>query len=199
MTDVRYDTKQKQIEDAALAVFIERGFEQTTLEAVAEKLGYTKQAIYYYFKNKEELVTSFCFNILTSARDDVIRICSFETGPEEKLGALIGYHVRGSCQRQGFFALHNNLKQILSRINDEEKKKEMYSMMKEIPDLILVIIREGVEKGIFRDEKPEVLSGIIFAMLGGVIMIDEIQSMRLLNSNIKADLITDIILKGVKK
>lgn len=199
MTEIRYDARQKQIEDAALAVFIERGFEHTTLEAVAEKLGYTKQAIYYYFKNKEELVCSFCFNILKDARDEVIAICSAKRKPEEKLGSLIGYHVQGSCERQGFFALHHNLKQIVSRINDEKKKNEMFLMMKEIPDMILSVIREGVGSGVFRKEEPEVLSGIVFAMLGGVIMMNEIKPLQELVSGKKSDLVTDIILKGIRK
>ncbi len=199
MTDVRYDNKQKQIEDAALGVFVERGFENTTLEAVADKLGYTKQAIYYYYRNKEELVLSFCLHILREARDEVVAICSRKESPEAILGKLISYHVKGSCERQGFFALHQNLKQILSRINDEEKKAEMFAMMREIPDMILEIIREGVDAGIFRAEKPEVLSGIVYSLLGGIMSIDDLPSLRSLPATIKAELISDIILKGIKR
>ncbi len=199
MTDVRYDNRLKQIEDAALAVFVERGFENTTLEAVAEKLGYTKQAIYYYFRSKEELVLSFCLHILRETRDEVVYMCSQPGSPETKLGRLITYHVKGSCERQGFFALHHNLKQILARTNDEEKKAEMFTMMREIPDLILAIIREGVDTGIFRAEKPEVLSGIVYSLLGGIMSIDDLPSLRPLETVIKAELICDIILKGIRK
>jgi len=199
VTDVRYDAKQKQIEDAALAVFVERGFENTTLEAVAEKLGYTKQAIYYYFRSKEELVLSFCLHILRETRDEVVHMCSQQGSPETKLGRLITYHVKGSCERQGFFALHHNLKQILARTNDEEKKAEMFTMMREIPDLILAIIREGVDTGIFRAEKPEVLSGIVYSLLGGIMSIDDIPSLRPLDTVTKAELICDIILKGIRR
>jgi len=199
LTDVRYDNRLKQIEDAALAVFVERGFENTTLEAVAEKLGYTKQAIYYYFRSKEELVLSFCLHILRETRDEVVYMCSQPGSPETKLGRLITYHVKGSCERQGFFALHHNLKQILARTNDEEKKAEMFTMMREIPDLILAIIREGVDTGIFRAEKPEVLSGIVYSLLGGIMSIDDLPSLRPLETVIKAELICDIILKGIRK
>jgi len=129
----------------------------------------------------------------------VVQICSQKESPETILRNLVTYHVKGSCERQGFFALHHNLKQILGNINDEEKKTEMFLMMKEIPDMILEIIREGVEAGIFRAEKPEVLSGIVYSLLGGIMSIDDLVSLRPLPTAAKADLIADIILKGIKR
>ncbi len=48
------DTKRKIIQ-AALEIFPELGFENTSMRLIAEKCGITKPAVYYYFKNKEEL------------------------------------------------------------------------------------------------------------------------------------------------
>ncbi len=39
----------------ALSTFMEKGYDNTTLNDVAEKIGITKPALYYHFKNKEEL------------------------------------------------------------------------------------------------------------------------------------------------
>ncbi len=194
----RYTGKQKQIEDAALEVFIEHGFDSLTLEAVAEKLGYTKQAIYYYFQNKEELISSFCLNILKTARNEVLEICSTGKNPDETLKELIGYYVKGTCLKKGFFALHHDLKQIMAHINNEKIKREMFTMMAEIPESIMSIVSQGIKSGIFRKEDPNALAGTIFALLGGVGSMTEIRSLKELSPDRKVELITDIILKGIK-
>lgn len=41
---------------AAEALFFEKGYEQTTVNAIIEKVGVSKGTFYYYFKSKEEIV-----------------------------------------------------------------------------------------------------------------------------------------------
>jgi AcrR family transcriptional regulator len=53
----RSDTRQK-IQDVALELFGEQGYDKTSLREIAERLGVTKAALYYHFKTKEEIVTS---------------------------------------------------------------------------------------------------------------------------------------------
>jgi AcrR family transcriptional regulator len=47
------------IADAALALFAERGYEATTMRAVAERAGVSTGNAYYYFSSKEELILEF--------------------------------------------------------------------------------------------------------------------------------------------
>jgi len=42
----------------ALALFIEQGYEATSLRQIADRLGINKASLYYHFKNKEEIVAS---------------------------------------------------------------------------------------------------------------------------------------------
>lgn len=42
----------------ALQLFAEQGYEKTSLREIAEHLGVTKAALYYYFKSKEDIVRS---------------------------------------------------------------------------------------------------------------------------------------------
>ena len=48
--------KRERIIGAAVELFYERGYENTTLEAVAERLGVTKPFIYSHFGSKAELL-----------------------------------------------------------------------------------------------------------------------------------------------
>jgi len=47
------------IVDAALRLFRERGYERTTMRAIAEAAGVSVGNAYYYFRSKEELVQGF--------------------------------------------------------------------------------------------------------------------------------------------
>lgn len=49
------DEIRKRIVDEAFAVFLAKGFEKTTMDDIAVKLGVTKPAIYRYYKSKEGL------------------------------------------------------------------------------------------------------------------------------------------------
>lgn len=49
---------KRRIIDAAMEVIAERGCDQLTFDYVAEKIGVTKGAVYWYFKTKDELITA---------------------------------------------------------------------------------------------------------------------------------------------
>ena len=54
----RGDTRAR-IQQIALELFAEQGYERTSLREIAERLGVTKAALYYHFKSKEDIVHSF--------------------------------------------------------------------------------------------------------------------------------------------
>src|SRR6476469_6426400 len=66
----RGDTRQR-IQDVALELFAEQGYEKTSLREVAEHLDVTKAALYYHFKTKEEILVSI-FEDLTKPIEDLI-------------------------------------------------------------------------------------------------------------------------------
>jgi AcrR family transcriptional regulator len=54
----RRDTRAR-VQQVALELFAEQGYEKTSLREIAERLGVTKAALYYHFKSKEDIVHSF--------------------------------------------------------------------------------------------------------------------------------------------
>src|SRR5580698_7947359 len=49
-------TTRERILDIALDLFIEQGFDKTSLREIAEKLGFSKAALYYHFASKEDIL-----------------------------------------------------------------------------------------------------------------------------------------------
>lgn len=66
----QYENKRGEIIHAALIMFGEKGFDGTSMDMIAKKIGYSKAALYQYFENKEDLFsavmkeTPFHFNFI---------------------------------------------------------------------------------------------------------------------------------------
>jgi AcrR family transcriptional regulator len=62
MTDttpgVRREDTRTRIQEIALEMFTEKGYDATSLREISERLGFSKAALYYHFKSKEEIVES---------------------------------------------------------------------------------------------------------------------------------------------
>ena len=66
----RGNTRQR-IQDVAIELFAEQGYEKTSLREIAESLDVTKAALYYHFKTKEEILVSI-FGDLSRPIEDLI-------------------------------------------------------------------------------------------------------------------------------
>ncbi|NIH87157.1 TetR/AcrR family transcriptional regulator [Amycolatopsis granulosa] len=70
MAGRRTDTRER-IQQVALDLFVEHGYEKTSLREIAEHLGVTKAALYYHFRTKEDIVHSLIEDIGTAV-DEII-------------------------------------------------------------------------------------------------------------------------------
>lgn len=68
MATAKAEETRDRILDAALRLFRERGFEQTTMRDVATEAGVATGAAYYYYRSKEDLVMAFYLRTDEEAR-----------------------------------------------------------------------------------------------------------------------------------
>lgn len=67
----RVGTREK-IQEIALELFAEQGYDKTSLREIAERLNVTKAALYYHFRTKEDIVASLFDDFLTQV-DEIIK------------------------------------------------------------------------------------------------------------------------------
>jgi AcrR family transcriptional regulator len=75
-TRERAETRERILE-AAREMFVELGYEATTMRAIADRIEYTPTAIYHHFRNKEALLSELCaqdFRALATAFHRIGRI-----------------------------------------------------------------------------------------------------------------------------
>jgi AcrR family transcriptional regulator len=85
----------EKIERAALHLFAKKGYSNTSLEQVAAEAGFTKGAVYYYFKTKETLLLHLLERIRgRSIEATAAHVRSLQAGAVPKLEAFV------QCQAQ---------------------------------------------------------------------------------------------------
>ncbi|MGR6920571.1 TetR/AcrR family transcriptional regulator [[Actinomadura] parvosata] len=80
---MREDTRTR-IQEIALRLFTEQGYEATSLREIAEELGVTKAALYYHFKTKDDIVASLVEQRLTELDELLAWVRSRPRSPETR-------------------------------------------------------------------------------------------------------------------
>ncbi|MFF4607639.1 TetR/AcrR family transcriptional regulator [Streptomyces sp. NPDC001339] len=103
----RGNTRQR-IQDVALELFAEQGYDKTSLREIAERLEVTKAALYYHFKSKEDIVISV-FQDVTRPIDELIAWAEGQPRTLETKQRLISEY--SECLRSAgpfFHFMHQN-------------------------------------------------------------------------------------------
>lgn len=90
MRQRRKEARPQELLDAALELFVERGFAATRSEDVAARAGVSKGTLYLYYPSKEELLEAVVrANLGALIREGTDIAASFEGGTQELLALLM--------------------------------------------------------------------------------------------------------------
>lgn len=89
MTGPRGDTR-KRVLDTALTLFAAKTVGGTTLQDIADAMGVTKAALYYYFHTKDEILAALTDAHLTALEDVAARAEKLPPGPRAARELLSG-------------------------------------------------------------------------------------------------------------
>lgn len=144
--------------DTAFRLFIEKGYERTSIQDIIDHLGgLSKGAIYHHFKSKEDILVAVTDRMTAESNQmlAVIRDRSDLNG-KEKLKTIFKESIRRPVQNDIFTVapdFHNNPKLLFSLLHD--------TMENAAPNYILPIIEQGISDGSIQTEYPEQLAELI--------------------------------------
>jgi AcrR family transcriptional regulator len=152
--------RRRQIIEAALAVFAEKGFNAAKVSDVAARAGVSQGTIYLYFEGKEQLLVQ----ALGAFFDDFGQgtISALEEWPTSagKLRALGRVLAEFAVEAGGLFTLF--LEFWASSSHREEAGQLWTSMLAKYKDLVVELVKEGVSNGEF---KPVDAESLVWAMM----------------------------------
>jgi len=164
MNDQERDYVREQIINAAASVFGRFGYKKTTMDEIGMAAGKGKTAIYYYFKNKEDVFRAVVEKEAKELEQNLIQAISTKSSPEEKLKTYVYTRMRTMLSLSNFYdALKNELLDHLPFINALRKEVDN----KEI-EMVKNILSEGVDNGLFDIKNIHFASITIVTTLKGL-------------------------------
>lgn len=192
-TKEKINDKYHRILEAAVKVFAEQGFFQSTVSQIAKEAGVADGTIYLYFKNKDDILVQFFSyktkQVFARFREEVDKA----DNTIDKFRNLIRRHLEEfQCDRNMAVVYQAETHQS-SRLVEKQIKE----MSKMYFDIVSEIIEQGQEEGVIK--KDLYLSLVKRFILGAV---DEVIS-TWLHSSSKYDLVSmadplvELFLKGI--
>jgi AcrR family transcriptional regulator len=156
------EERPKQILDAALAVFAERGLAAARLDDIAKLAGVSKGTIYLYFANKEELFRGVVRSTVIAFIERGEAYFEAERDPQRALEMWMEGH--WSWIRSATFPAMHRL--VASELRDFPNLHAFYAteVVGRAQRLVCDILERGMEVGVFRRMDPLVAARMLSAL-----------------------------------
>jgi TetR/AcrR family transcriptional regulator, cholesterol catabolism regulator len=153
--------KRERIIDAATDLFYDKGFRNTTLEDVADRLGTTKPALYTSFASKTELLAEICTRGVASALDEIEQAMAQGLSPRETLGYFVPRYVTAIIRLQKHIAINIREEKNLDPSDAERLAELRHRFIACVEDML----RAGRDAGEIDVAEPRIAA---FAIVGAV-------------------------------
>lgn len=191
----RKKKRKEEIFCAARTVFADKGFEKAAMDAIAKKSGFSKGAIYFYFKNKEDLFISMIedqFDKITEIIEDVVES---KTSPLDKIKIIV---LKMLSIVETDSELTSKLMLRHGEFMNKHHKifKKIFSKWQVQIELIARVIKEGIKIGVFKNIDPYFSARAVFGFIHTVCASWKLYGKE--NSPEKdTDMVTEIFLNGL--
>ncbi|MFC5704180.1 TetR/AcrR family transcriptional regulator [Cohnella faecalis] len=160
-----------EIIQTAERLFLEKGFEKTTVQDIVQRMGIAKGTFYHYFKSKDELVD----HLLERYSDRLIHVMEM-TARNSQIDAIHKFEQMA----KSFIYFEGWNSDLMSYIHQNESLvlNHLFEIRcnNEIKPLVQSVIEEGVEAGLFNVEFPKQTAFMIVAVFDCIFDDDRLRS-----------------------
>lgn len=161
----RKENRPQELLDAALMLFVEKGFAATRAEEVAQQAGVSKGTLYLYYPSKEELFKAVVrHNVVSLIAEGQQMVDQFEGSSAELLVCLMQtwWERVGSTRAAGIHKI------VLSEVRNFPELAQFYNDEVIVPadQLFCSAVQRGVTRGEFR---PMPLHEVAHALIAPLI------------------------------
>lgn len=150
------DERRNEIIDVAEELFLTNGFEETSVSDIVGKIGVAQGLFYYYFKSKDEVFDAVAERLIDLLLIDLEVISQDNTS-------------NSPAKIQSFFStlysLINNKKVIVNRFHQNSyeamHQRLTAKLVEKLTPVFAIIIREGMNEGLFLLEEPDETAEIL--------------------------------------
>jgi AcrR family transcriptional regulator len=141
----KYRERQRQVIDAAAAVFAEKGYHGASTKEIAERLGIRQGSLYYYFSSKEEALAEVCRLGVEGHVQRLESIIATDIPAREKIRRFF------LCHLEPLRTLPNHMEVFLGQRQHlgGQRRRNVQRIARTYEELVVEIFRQGVAGGEF--------------------------------------------------
>ncbi|MFI8684631.1 TetR/AcrR family transcriptional regulator [Rossellomorea sp. NPDC077527] len=165
------EQRRSNLLQAARDVFIEHGYENTTMKHVMEKAGVSRGGLYQYFENKEDLFEALIEAEQVEVIEGSVQAMLKQQGSywDVLLMSFLGESKKATNEMDALAP--SKLEYFITGRNDERKKEHARKRFAQAYQMTVNIIEEGVKAGEFSPRfDPEVMAKAIISHIDGMAM-----------------------------
>lgn len=166
--DVVAEFRCSEILEAARAVFAGKGFDNATVDDIAEAAGVAKGTLYLYFPSKREIFLETFRQGTVALQDEVRRNMEAETTAAGKLRAFVHTRLDYAERNRDFVRIYytefNNM-----LIHPAHVRQEFQDLYNRQADALAAVIEDGVERKELRRVDGPATARIVYDMTRGLI------------------------------
>ncbi|HVB10657.1 MAG TPA: TetR/AcrR family transcriptional regulator [Bacillota bacterium] len=150
--------KEREIVDAAVALFRDKGYHATSMQDIADAVGLQKGSLYHYLESKEELLYRIALETISAYIAQLEAIAGSDLPRAEKLRQAVDAHVRMQSRDVGTVTLLRD-----SGALEPEQRQVIRGLTRKYAELVEAVIEDGISSGEFRGVDAKMAT---FAILG---------------------------------
>ncbi len=151
---------REQILVTAKSLFIQQGYHGLAMRQISEALGVSKAALYYHFKDKEELFLAILSSNLDELEKAIDDIQSTQISCSEKIVSFVEYVLKQPAEQRAIIRLAS---QEISQLSATSRKKFDKTYHDRFIGKLQLIFQAGIENHEFRSMDSSVAT---WALLG---------------------------------
>ena len=164
--------RREQVLDAALKLFVTRGYEDSTVDDIARNAGVSKGSIYWYFKSKLEILFELTDRYVTESQSQVVRLAAADKyGTEALYKAHRDMHLAAG-KDSDMEKLLSQLMALTARY--PEIRDRMRNYYRQWDTVTAQLIERGVTDGKFSPVDAKAVAQAIVALYDGLCMRQQI-------------------------
>jgi AcrR family transcriptional regulator len=153
----------KRILNGARKIFLEKGYEQTSMRNIASEINYSPGSIYFYFKDKSEIFHELHkegFGLLLGQ----LKVLEKVADPFERLKAMGRILIQFAQDNKDYY----NLMFIVEEPAKRSPQDGGFTIAQEAINYLSAVIKECQQKGRFKDMNTEYLTFMILSAVHGI-------------------------------
>jgi AcrR family transcriptional regulator len=132
-----------------------------SMSHIARESGVSKSSLYYFFKDKKDLCTQVLFSVFDVLSEETTKILNTDKSPKEKILAILIMSINASKKEGAVTAF------IFQKFfeKDQEIQKRILIKKKELKNIFVELIEEGIRIGEFQNKDSLLSSELLVGFL----------------------------------